>query len=120
LLSFQQALALPELERLEVLHLDRFLVLDLNHAAGTDGGFERHLVHADAVGDEMQRGVHVRAGMNAHVQHGDVADGAVVHADHALELYVGLIRPVRRADVEGGGDVDPGGGFLFGGHGREA
>ena len=56
---------------------DGGFVVDFNDAAGADGGVNRHRFHCFAVGNEMARGIHMRAGVGAHIEVGEVA-GAVV------------------------------------------
>lgn len=107
----EQALALLEFQLFELGGLDRFLVLDLHEPRGADHGIPRQVVHGLVAVQEMQRGVHVRAGMRAEIDRRDVAHialgGAGMHGHEGGRVA----RPAVHGVVQRDGDVDPG--ILF-------
>ena len=80
---------------------------EVEDATGADDGIEGELVHGFAVRDEVAGGVHVGGGVGGEVEVGEVAGGAVVHADGLVDEAGGIAGPGGHVVTEGGGDVDP-------------
>lgn len=93
----EHPLAAGEPELFEVIRGDLILAVELEDAAAADHRLKRHLLHRHAIGDEVAWRVHVRAGVGAHGEVGQIAHRAVFHAVHAGDLALGIAGPMNHA-----------------------
>jgi hypothetical protein len=93
----EHALARSQPQLLEIIGGDLVLAVELKHPAAADDRLERHLLHGDAIRDEVPWRVHVRAGVGAHRDVRQIAHRAVFHAADALDVALGIAGPVHHA-----------------------
>src|SRR5450755_2509038 len=103
----QHALTWPDIVWLQLVYLNRLGIGDLQDASKPDGGLQRHSINGLTVTNKVDRRIHMRPGMRAHREPGDVANGTCVHAHSTLYLHRRIVRPMHHPTVERHGDIDP-------------